>query len=345
MMTIEKLVRPSILALKPYSSARDEYSGTAGFFLDANECPFNAPFNRYPDPHQRKLKNKIAEITGTNSDNIFLGNGSDEAIDLLIRAFCEPAFDEVLAMDPSYGMYEVAAGVNNVQIKKVRLNADFSINPEAMLEALNNKTKLVFLCSPNNPTSNSLLASSVEKIIIEFNGLVILDEAYIDFSTAPSFLDKLSRYKNLVILRTFSKAWGLAGIRLGMAFADPEVISILDKIKYPYNVNILTQEKALEALISPEKKNLWVQTILAERENLSNRLKQFPWIRMIYPSDANFLLVKVLDPVKVYSWLVKNSIIIRDRSSVALCEGCLRITVGTPDENTALIQSLLEYKE
>jgi histidinol-phosphate aminotransferase len=345
MIAIEKLTRPSILKLKPYSSARDEYSGSAGVFLDANECPYNAPFNRYPDPHQRLLKNRIAEITGTNTRNIFLGNGSDEAIDLLIRAFCEPATDEIIAMDPSYGMYEVAAGVNNVQIKKVRLNGDFSLNAEAMLQAVNEHTKLIFLCSPNNPTSNSLSASSVENILNGFNGLVILDEAYIDFSSAPSFLDKLGTFKNLVVLRTFSKAWGLAGIRLGMAFADTAVISILDKIKCPYNVNILTQEKALEALMDPERKNKWVHTILTERKKLSGQLTSISWINMIYPSDANFLLVKVVNPVKVYNWLVKNSIIVRDRSSVALCEGCLRITVGTPEENNALVQSLFDYKE
>ncbi|MFN8208488.1 MAG: histidinol-phosphate transaminase [Bacteroidales bacterium] len=345
MIRIEKLARPSVLALKPYSSARDEYSGSAGVFLDANECPFNAPFNRYPDPHQRLLKDRIAAITGTSSNNIFLGNGSDEAIDLLIRAFCEPGCDEVIAMDPSYGMYEVAAAVNNVSLKKVRLNEDFSLNADAMLRVVGDHTKLIFLCSPNNPTSNSLSAASIGKILKGFTGLVILDEAYIDFSGAHTFLDKLKEHENLVVLRTFSKAWGLAGIRLGMAFADPAVISILDKIKYPYNVNILTQEKAMEALSDPEKKNEWVKTILAEREKLIPQIKLLPWVSMIYPSDANFILVQVLNPKAVYNWLVKNSIIVRDRSTVTLCEGCLRITVGTPEENKALIQSLLDFKE
>jgi histidinol-phosphate aminotransferase len=345
MKAINKLVRPCILSLKPYSSARDEYSGSAAVYLDANENPFNSPYNRYPDPHQRELKKAIGASLGVSANEIFLGNGSDEAIDLLIRAFCEPGTDEIISMDPTYGMYQVAANINNVAFKKVKLNPDFSLNENEILKAVTSDTKLIFLCSPNNPTANSLAASSIVAILNGFDGLVILDEAYIDFSGSEGFLRNISSYPNLVILRTFSKAWGLAGIRLGMAFASETLIGILEKIKYPYNLNFLTQNIALNAINEEGRRSEWIATILRERDKLIQSLSDFDWVYTIYPSDANFLLVKVKGPDEIYKWLVENSIIIRNRSTVTLCEGCLRITVGSPNENAQLINSLTTYTQ
>jgi histidinol-phosphate aminotransferase len=342
---IDKLQRDNIKNLKPYSSARSEYSGTDAIFLDANENPNNAPFNRYPDPLQLKLKKEIAKIKGVPPDNIFLGNGSDEAIDLLIRAFCQPGVDNILSIDPTYGMYKVCADINEVQFNRVLLTSDFQLDVSAMLKKINQHTKLLYLCSPNNPTSNNLRESDIRKIIESFEGLVVLDEAYIDFSGNQGFLKKLPEYQNLVILQTFSKAWGLAGIRLGMGFADSRIIAILNKIKYPYNVNRLTLAIALEALVKNKKaKDRWLEEIIKERDRISKALIRFPEIVKIFPSDANFLLVKVKNPKTLYEYLRNRKIIVRDRSGVSLCEGCLRFTVGTKYENNILLKALEEME-
>jgi len=329
--------------MKPYSSARDEFQGEASVLLDANENPFNKPFNRYPDPHQRALKDKIAELTGVQQESIFLGNGSDEAIDLLVRAFCEPGISNIISIDPSYGMYEVCADVNNIEFRKVLLNSDFSLNPEALLKVTDSNSRMVFLCSPNNPTSNLLNYQSMLKIVSDFRGLVVIDEAYIDFAVFKGMLNDLSEHNNLVILRTFSKAWGMAGIRLGMAFADKEIISILDKIKYPYNINALTQETMLSHLNANTDSRKWVDLIIAEREKLRNLLSEFEFVTGIFPSDANFLLIKTNNSNKIYNYLKDNGIIVRDRSKVSLCSGCLRVTVGSPEENRRLIGALKNY--
>ena len=340
--SIHNIVRSNIAALQPYSSARDEFTGEASVFLDANENAFNSPWNRYPDPRQQALKNQLSILKQTVADCIFLGNGSDEPIDLLFRAFCEPGADNVVAISPTYGMYRVAADINHIGYKEVLLEEDFSLNAGKILSASDSNTKLIFLCSPNNPTGNTLNQVEIIRIINNFNGLVILDEAYIDFCPDKSFLGKLAEYPNLVILQTLSKAWGLAAIRLGMAFASPEIISILSKIKYPYNINLLTQEKALEMLQSSEDKELWVKRILQQKTFLEKELAQLPLVIKIYPSDANFILVKTAAAKNIYNSLVSKQIIVRDRSMVALCSEALRITVGTEEENQLLIDALQE---
>ena len=341
-MNLDKLIRTSIKNLKPYSSARDEYSGEAMVFLDANENPFNQPYNRYPDPLQRELKAKIAKIKDCQPEQIFLGNGSDEPIDLLFRAFCEPGQDNIVTIDPTYGMYQVAAGTNDVEIRKVKLKEDYSFSVEELLAKANSRTKLIFLCSPNNPTANLLDKSEMLKLINSFDGLVVVDEAYIDFAPGASLLPELNQYENLVILQTFSKAWGMAGIRLGMAFASTEIIRVLNKIKYPYNINMLTQQKAMELLEQEDEKNKWVDLLISEREKLVEKLKEFPFVLKVFPSDANFLLVKMHDARGIYDFLVENGIIVRDRSKVVLCEDSLRITVGKAEENEVLINKLKE---
>ena len=340
MFDLNTLLRENIRNLKPYSSARDEYTGAEAVFLDANENPFNEPYNRYPDPYQRDVKEKISQLKNVDANQIFLGNGSDEPIDLLIRAFCEPGQDNIVTIDPTYGMYQVAADINNIEVKKVLLNEDFSLNPKAVLEACTEQTKMIFVCSPNNPTGNVLNEEAMIQLANNFKGILVVDEAYIDFAPEKSLLPKLKEFSNVVILQTFSKAWGMAGIRLGMAFASPEIITILSKIKYPYNINILTQEKALELLEREDEKLDWVKTLIAERDKLNDEFKTLPFVTGIYPSDANFLLVKVHDPKGIYDYLVDESVIVRDRSKVALCEGCLRITIGSPEENRALMESL-----
>ena len=340
---IEKLQRDNIQNLQPYSSARSEYSGTDAIFLDANENPNNAPFNRYPDPLQLKIKHEIAKIKGIPADNLFLGNGSDEAIDLLIRAFCQPGVDNILSIDPTYGMYQVCADINEVRFNRVLLTSDFQLDVSPMLKMVNQQTKLIFLCSPNNPTSNSFVENDIREIIDRFEGLVVLDEAYVDFSRHQGFLQKLPEYQNLVILQTFSKAWGLAGIRLGMCFADSRVIAIMNKIKYPYNVNRLTLAIALEALVvHRDAKVKWIEEILGERGRISRELLRFPCVLKVFPSDANFLLVRVKNPKTLYEYLRNKRIIVRDRSKVSLCEGCLRFTVGTKAENDLLLKALEE---
>lgn len=345
MKELRKLTRENIWNLKPYSSARDEYKGIeASVFLDANENPYNDPINRYPDPMQRDLKAVLGKIKGVDPENIFLGNGSDEAIDLVFRAFCEPAVDNVVAIDPTYGMYQVCADINNVEYRKVLLDTDFQFSADQLLAASDERTKLIFLCSPNNPTGNDLSREEIKKLLTTFEGLVILDEAYSDFSAKPSFLKELDEYPNLIVFQTFSKAWGSAAIRLGMAFASPEIIAIFSKIKYPYNVNLLTQKQALEVLRQSDKVGQWVKTLIEERNRLEERFAQLPCCLHIYPSDANFFLAKVTDAKRIYDYLVSEGIIVRNRSSIALCKDCLRITIGTKTENDKLIETLKGYK-
>ena len=340
MKPLNQLLRANIKDLKPYSSARDEYTGEAAVFLDANENPFNQPYNRYPDPYQRKVKKKISELKAVDTSKIFLGNGSDEPIDLLFRAFCEPGVDNVVSIDPTYGMYQVAADINNVEVRKVLLTNDFELDVDALLSGCDGNTKLLFICSPNNPTGNCFKQEDIETILKQFEGIVVLDEAYIDFAPDKSLLSQLDKYPNLVILQTFSKAWGMAGIRLGMAFASEEIIKVLSNIKYPYNINILTQEKALDLLERVDNKRSWVEQLLNERKLMQDALSGLSFVQKVYPSDANYLLVKVDDPKAIYNYLVEKKIIIRDRSSVALCEGCLRITIGQPSENKLLLEEL-----
>ncbi|MEI8273597.1 MAG: histidinol-phosphate transaminase [Paludibacter sp.] len=339
-MNLEKLLRENIRSLQPYSSARDEFKGEASVYLDANENPYNAPFNRYPDPLQWEVKKQISKIKQVPAENIFLGNGSDEPIDLLYRAFCEPRLDNVVAIEPTYGMYNVCANINDVEYRKVLLDENFDFTADKLLSATNLYTKIIWLCSPNNPTGNSLNSNEIIKLLESFDGIVVLDEAYIDFSSGRSFLDKLVQYPNLLILQTFSKAWGSAAIRLGMAFASTEIISVLNKIKYPYNINILTQGQALKTISQSEQVAEWVKVLLKERTLLIQELKKLTLVQHIYPSDSNFVLVKVNDANATYNYLVDKGIIVRNRSSVSLCLGCLRITVGTPDENNTLIQAL-----
>ncbi len=342
-MNLNKLLRKNIKNLVPYSSARDEFSGDGKVFLDANENPFNAPYNRYPDPLQKMLKRKISDIKGVSREQIFLGNGSDEPIDLLIRAFCEPETDNIVTIDPTYGMYQVAANINNVAIRKVSLSPGFVLDPMNVLHAVDLHTKLIFLCSPNNPSGNNLSRSAMLHIVRNFKGIVVVDEAYIDFSPGNSLLSDLQTHQNLVILQTLSKAWGLAGIRLGMAFAAPEIVAVLNKIKYPYNLNILTQQKALELLENKTVVENWVSTLISERKRVSEELEKLDIVQKINPSDANFLLVAVNNAPDLYQKLVKLGIVVRDRSKVHLCADCLRITIGSPEENDLLLKALKTF--
>lgn len=345
MKTLKELTRPNIWNLKPYSCARNEYDGVdASVFLDANENPYNNPINRYPDPLQKELKERIAAYKDVLPEQIFLGNGSDEAIDLVYRAFCEPGIDNVVAIDPTYGMYQVAADINNVEYRKVLLDSNYQFSADSLLAAADAQTKMIFICSPNNPTGNEMDGREILKLIEQFDGIVILDEAYNDFSLRPSMLASLSNYSNLIVLQTFSKAWGGAAIRLGMAFASPEIIEILTKIKYPYNVNLLTQKKALEILNKKGEKKEWVSAILKERSFAIDHLLQLPVVEKIYPTDANFFLAKVTDADGIYKYLVAKGIIVRNRNSISLCGNCLRITVGTPVENHLLIEALKTYR-
>lgn len=343
MFDLSTLIRDNIKRMKPYSSARGEFQGEASVFLDANENPFNNPYNRYPDPLQRKLKQQISLLKGVPEGSIFLGNGSDEPIDLLIRAFCEPGRDTMVTLDPTYGMYEVAANTNNVECRKVLLNEEFQMDLPAVKAAVTPQTKLIFLCSPNNPTGNLLRKEQMLSLAEWFHGIVVVDEAYIDFAPGHSLLSGLANYPNLVVLQTFSKAWGLAGIRLGMAFASESIIAILNKIKYPYNVNVLTQKVALEMLGSVQQHDQWVDELLTGRDMLSNQLRTLPYVRKVFPSDANFLLLRVDDPLSVYRYLMQNGIIVRNRHSVSLCAGCLRITIGSPSENDALLSAMRAF--
>ncbi len=337
---INALVRRNVLNMKPYSSARDDFHGEAEIFLDANENPYPSPYNRYPDPLQWRVKEKLAALKGVSPSQIFLGNGSDEPIDLIIRAFCEPHQDSVMITEPTYGMYKVCAEVNAVNVQPVLLTPEFDLDLDAIPNTFDATTKVIFLCSPNNPSGNLLSRDRILEVLKRFYGLVVIDEAYIDFAKSNSFIRELKKYPNLVVLQTFSKAWGLAGLRLGMCFASNEIISILNKIKYPYNVNIRTQELALDALENAYRKDIWVDEILKEKETLAAELNSLPLVDKIFPSDANFLLVRVKDAHSVYQYLIDCGIVVRDRSRVNLCYNCLRITVGTPEENKKLIEAL-----
>jgi histidinol-phosphate aminotransferase len=340
MLPLEKLVRKNVLRLNPYSSARDDFQGSASVYLDANENPNPSPYNRYPDPHQYKLKEKISGIKYIPADQIFLGNGSDEPIDLLIRAFCEPGIDNVLIPQPTYGMYTVSANINNVEIKNIPLTQEFDIELTSISDAWDDHTKLIFLCSPNNPSGNLLDPEKIKTVLTQFQGIVIVDEAYIDFTNYAGFVPLLKTYPNLVVLQTLSKAWGLAAIRLGMCFASKEIIAVLNKIKPPYNISILSQQTALEELHFEVRKNRWVSEIINERDKLKAELLKIKAVEKVYPSDANFLLVKITHARKVYEALVKKGIIVRDRSNVILCDDCLRITVGSLQENQILLNEL-----
>ncbi len=340
MFELSKIIRPNIWKLKPYSCARDEFKGEASVYLDANENPYNNPFNRYPDPLQLKVKEQIKKIKGISKRNIFLGNGSDEAIDLVYRIFCEPKEDNVIAIAPTYGMYGVCADINNVQYKSIELDENFQFSADTLLAKVNEKTRVIWLCSPNNPTGNALNGSEIEKLLKSFNGIVVVDEAYIDFSSQPSWTKRLKEFPNLIVLQTLSKAWASAGIRLGMAFASENIIALFNKVKYPYNVNILTQKQALNILTNKSEVDLWIKTILEERGKLINELQKLPIVEKIYPTDANFILVKVQNANKTYNHLVSKGIIVRNRNTVILCDNCLRITVGTPEENKTLLKEL-----
>lgn len=346
---LDRITRTNIKNLKPYSSARSEFKGKEGIFLDANENSFGSPltsnYNRYPDPLQLAVKEKLGKIKGLPIQNIFLGNGSDEAIDILFRAFCNPGTDNIIICPPTYGMYEVSANINDVKIKRVPLTAEeFQLDIENILLAIDTHTKLIFICCPNNPTGNGVKWDTIKKILENFSGLVIIDEAYINFARYRSLIPELLNYPNLIILQTLSKAWGLAGLRVGMAFASEPIIDIFNRIKPPYNINIASQKLVLEALENTDKINAWIKETVAERDRLSSELALLPFIVKVYPSEANFILVKTIDPMAIYNYLVTKKIIIRDRSKVELCEGCLRITVGTKEENKNLIETLKAYK-
>ena len=339
-MNLKKLVRKNIWELKAYSSARDEFKGEASVYLDANENPHREKYNRYPDPRQEAVKAKIGKIKNITSKHIFLGNGSDEAIDLIIRVFCEPGVDNIVNPDPTYGMYEVCANINNVELRKVLLDENFTLNADKFLAATDKNSKVVFLCSPNNPSANLFNEKEIEKVLTQFNGIVVIDEAYIDFAPTESWITKLDKYPNLIVIQTLSKAWGLAAIRMGMAFASPEIIGLLSKVKYPYNINELAQEYALIQLDEEEEKDRWVADLLKERDVLMKLLPTLPFVEKMYPSDANYILVKVDDATTKYKKLADMGVIVRNRSSVALCKDCLRITVGTKKENEELIAAL-----
>ncbi|MBL7721268.1 MAG: histidinol-phosphate transaminase [Chitinophagaceae bacterium] len=344
---LDKLVRENIKKMTPYSSARHEYAGEAAIFLDANENSFGSPlqqnYNRYPDPLQQKLKEKISNIKGVPIQNIFLGNGSDEAIDLLFRVFCEPGKDNAIVCPPTYGMYEVCAELNDVQAIKVPLLQSFQLDLDTIEKVIDSNTKLIFVCSPNNPTGNSVSKSDIEVLLNNFDGLVVIDEAYINFARQKTFIPELTEYPNLVILQTLSKAWGLAGLRIGMAFAGQPVIDYLNKVKYPYNISTATQQLAIEALSNISSVNNWTKTTVEQREWMSKQLVTLAFVKNTYPSDANFILVKMQDAKKVYDYLTRKGIIVRDRSNVILCDECLRITIGTPDENNQLVDALKTY--
>lgn len=344
MFDLQSIVRPNIWALKPYSSARDEYSGKeAHTFLDANESPYNAPYNRYPDPLQRELKQTLAGIKGVAPEQIFLGNGSDEAIDVIFRTFCTPGADNIVAIEPSYGMYEVCADINDIECRKVLLNKHFDIEADRILSACDHNTKVIFLCSPNNPTGNVLNAEEVSNILRNFSGVVVIDEAYGEFSDKPLWRTQIDQYPNLIVLNTLSKAWASAGIRLGMAFAQSEIIGLFNKVKYPYNVNILTQQQAAKVLQQRNDVEEWIHLILRERQSLMYAVNELEICEEVYPTDANFFLARFTDANSIYNYLVDNGIIVRNRSKVTLCNNCLRITIGTPQENTTLLAALRKY--
>ena len=345
MTPLEKLTRPNIWSLAPYSSARNEYAGkTARVFLDANENPYNSPLNRYPDPLQEELKQAISNQKGVPAENIFLGNGSDEAIDLPYRCFCQPGKDNVVAIEPTYGMYKVCADINDTEYRPVLLDEQFQFTAEKLLAACDEHTKIIWLCSPNNPTGNNLNREEMVKVIEQFEGIVIVDEAYSDFSRQKPLRHELSQHPNLIVLNTMSKAWGCAAIRLGMAFASKEIIGLFNKVKYPYNVNLLTQQKALEILKDKFEVEKWVSILLQERGRLMEAFRMLPVCKTVYPSDANFFLAKMTDAQRIYDYLVDEGIIVRNRSRIQLCQNCLRITIGTRSENSELLGALRRFR-
>lgn len=338
---IEKLLRPNIAALTPYSTARDEYSGPIGVFLDANESPYDNGCNRYPDPHQARLKARIGALKGIPAENLFLGNGSDEAIDLVFRLFCEPGRDNAIAIAPSYGMYTVAAAINDIAVRQVLLEEDFSLDTEKLLAAADDRTKVLFLCSPNNPSGNAFPKEQLLGIIRRFPGIVVVDEAYIDFSDKGSLVEEALARENLIVLQTLSKARAMAGLRIGLAISNPEIIRYMSMVKYPYNLSVAAMEKALALLEKPIDEE--VAILKLERERLAALLPELPFVRTVFPSDANFLLVRVSDADGLYRFLLDRGIIVRNRNRVAGCAGCLRMTVGIPAENDALLNALKEY--
>lgn len=342
---LDKLVRPNIRRLMPYSCARDEYKGKeARVFLDANENPYNSPYNRYPDPLQWDVKQRLAQIKGVRPEQIFLGNGSDEAIDLVYRVFCRPGIDNVVAIAPTYGMYKVCADINDVEYRPVALNEDFSLDAERLLAVCDPNTKAVWLCTPNNPVGNCLQNEEIKKVIDAFPGIVVIDEAYGDFAKTIPFRNQLDKYPNILVLNTMSKAWGSAAIRLGMAFASEDIIELMNRVKYPYNVNLLTQRQALEVMADLGKVNDWLRMILCEREKMLPAFAELSICKKIYPTDANFFLARVTDANGIYKYLIDCGIVVRNRNSVQLCEGCLRITIGSPRENNELLKALRQYK-
>ncbi len=344
MKPLEQLVRPNIWSLAPYSSARDEYSGKeAHIFLDANENPYNEPYNRYPDPLQRELKAQLSKIKGVPVENIFLGNGSDEAIDLAYRIFCEPGRDNVVSIAPTYGMYKVCADINNVECRQVLLDEHYQMEAGKLLAACDVHTKIIWLCSPNNPTGNSLNRDEMLKVVEGFDGIVVVDEAYIDFAQQLSLRQELPAHPNLIILQTMSKAWGSAAIRLGMAFASKDIINIYNKVKYPYNVNLLTQQQASEMLRDPFEVDKTVKVLLQERARLMLAFQELPICQQVFPTDANFFLARMSDAQKIYDYLVERGIIVRNRSRIQLCDNCLRITIGTRSENNELVAALRQF--
>ncbi len=347
MFQIESLIRENIKKLTPYSSARDEFSGEAKVFLDANENSLGSPltkwYNRYPDPHQKAIKEKLSVVKGLPAEHIFLGNGSDECIDLLFRSFCEPGKDNVIICPPTYGMYEVSANINDVEIKRAPLLADFQLDLVHLENLVDVHTKLIWLCSPNNPTGNSLNRTDIETVLNNFSGIVVIDEAYINFARQKTFLRELTEYPNLVVMQTFSKAWGLAGLRLGMAFASAAIIEVLNKVKPPYNINQATQELALKALDEVGQVNDMIKLLVDMRGALMEVFQSMPTVEKVYPSDANFFLVKIKDARKIYEFLLTRGIVLRDRSNVKLCEDCLRITIGTEKENTLLVDAMQDW--
>ena len=345
MKELQELCRENIWRLTPYSSARDEYSGKeAHVFLDANENPYNESLNRYPDPLQKELKVLVGKQKGVSSEQIFLGNGSDEAIDLVYRVFCRPQIDNVVAIAPTYGMYEVCADINDVEYRPVLLNEDFQLDAGKLLAACDGNTKAIWICSPNNPTGNLLRQEAIEEVLGKFEGIVIVDEAYADFAKCVPFRSRLSRHPNLIVLNTMSKAWACAGIRLGMAFASPEIISLFNKVKYPYNISVQTQQQAREMLEDPYQVEKWVSIILREREQVMDAFRMLPICKKTYPTDANFFLAKMTDAKTIYDYLVGRGVIVRNRSKVQLCDNCLRITIGKKSENMELLAALRQYQ-
>lgn len=344
MRTLQDLVRPNIWKLSPYSSARDEYSGhDAHVFLDANENPYNQPLNRYPDPLQREVKPLIAKLKGVREEQIFLGNGSDEAIDLVYRCFTCPVKDNVVAIEPTYGMYRVCADINDVEYRPVRLDEHFQMSANKMLAACDSDTKVIWICSPNNPSGNLIDREEIERVLMSFDGIVVIDEAYSDFSKQSPFRLEINRYPHLIVLNTMSKAWGCAAIRMGMAFANKEIIGIFNKVKYPYNVNLLTQEKAIELLRKPYDVEKWVSMLLEERSRLISAFRLLPICKKVYPTDANFFLARMTDAQRIYNYLIEKGIIVRNRSRITLCDNCLRVTIGTKTENTQLLAALRQF--